>query len=147
MCALSSNVCGTQNTSTIPTTLKRAGNMKVKAGRGCNEEWRVFGGVGQVRLSLKEEQGGGGGEDHRVLLRSLGQRCLRGRGVVELDPSPKHRGMATLSPMSLAWSGQWGRTQLRAIKYENGKIGPDCEESKILCPRSFHYFSPAVIIT
>lgn len=76
--------------------------MKVKAGRGCNEEWRVFGGVGQVRLSLKEEQGGDGGEDHRVLLRSLGQRCLRGRGVVELDPSPKHRGMATLSPMSLA---------------------------------------------
>lgn len=76
--------------------------MKVKAGRGFNEEWRVFGGVGQVRLSLKEERGGGGGEDHRVLLRSLGQGCLRGRGVVELDHSPKHRGMATLSPTSLA---------------------------------------------
>lgn len=49
VCALSSNVCGIQNTSTIPTTLKRTGHMKVKGGRGFNEEWRVFGGVGQVR--------------------------------------------------------------------------------------------------
>lgn len=47
VCALSSNVCGIQNTSTIPT--KRAGKMKAKARRGFNEEWRVFGGVGQVR--------------------------------------------------------------------------------------------------
>lgn len=60
--------------------------------------------------------------------------------MVELEHSPKRRGMATLSLTSLERSGEWVRTQLWAIKYENGKIGPDCEESKILCQR-VHFFS------
>lgn len=60
--------------------------------------------------------------------------------MVELEHSPKRRGMATCSLTSLERSGGWVRTQLWAIKYENGKIGPDCEESKILCQR-VHFFS------
>lgn len=66
--------------------------------------------------------------------------------MVELEYSSKHRGMAMLSLSSLERSGEWVRTQLRAIKYENGKIGPDCEESKILCQRVFVSFSNSIII-